>query len=102
MSRIEKSSREISDIINLIDEIARQTNCWRSMRRWKRPRRRGRPRVCVVASEVRSLAQRSSEAAKGIGGLITSSSGRVQEGVEFVNRAGTALGDIVEVDQAGG
>src|SRR6185436_15692536 len=40
--------------------------------------------------------QRSSEAAKGLRNLITSSSGRVQEGVDFVNRAGTALGDIVE------
>ena len=50
----------------------------------------------MVASEVRSLAQRSSEAAKSIRTLITSSTGRVKEGVEFVNRAGSALGDIVE------
>ena len=97
MSRIEKSSREISDIINLIDEIARQTNllALNAAVEAARAGEAGRG-FAVVASEVRSLAQRSSEAAKGIRGLITSSSGRVQEGVDFVNRAGTALGDIVE------
>ena len=97
MSRIEESSREISDIINLIDEIARQTNllALNAAVEAARAGEAGRG-FAVVASEVRSLAQRSSEAAKGIRGLITSSSGRVQEGVDFVNRAGTALGDIVE------
>ena len=97
MSRIEESSREISDIINLIDEIARQTNllALNAAVEAARAGEAGRG-FAVVASEVRSLAQRSSEAAKGIRGLITSSSGRVQEGVEFVNRAGSALGDIVE------
>ena len=97
MSRIEESSREISDIINLIDEIARQTNllALNAAVEAARAGEAGRG-FSVVASEVRSLAQRSSEAAKGIRGLITSSSGRVQEGVDFVNRAGTALGDIVE------
>ncbi|MFY9696486.1 MAG: methyl-accepting chemotaxis protein [Xanthobacteraceae bacterium] len=49
----------------------------------------------MVASEVRSLAQRSSEAAKNIKDLIAKSSGRVQEGVSLVNRAGTALSEIV-------
>jgi methyl-accepting chemotaxis protein len=97
MSRIEESSREISDIINLIDEIARQTNllALNAAVEAARAGEAGRG-FAVVASEVRSLAQRSSEAAKGIRGLITSSSNRVQEGVDFVNRAGTALGDIVE------
>ncbi len=97
MSRIEESSREISDIINLIDEIARQTNllALNAAVEAARAGESGRG-FAVVASEVRNLAQRSSEAAKGIRGLITGSSGRVQEGVEFVNRAGSALGDIVE------
>ena len=49
----------------------------------------------MVASEVRSLAQRSSEAAKNITDLIAKSSDRVQEGVGLVNRAGTALSEIV-------
>ncbi len=97
MSRIEESSREISDIINLIDEIARQTNllALNAAVEAARAGESGRG-FAVVASEVRNLAQRSSEAAKGIRGLITGSSGRVQEGVEFVNRAGSAVGDIVE------
>ena len=97
MSRIEESSREISDIINLIDEIARQTNllALNAAVEAARAGEAGRG-FAVVASEVRNLAQRSSEAAKGIRDLITSSSGRVQEGVQFVNRAGSALKDIVD------
>jgi methyl-accepting chemotaxis protein len=51
----------------------------------------------VVASEVRSLAQRSSQAAKDIAHLITnSSSSQVKEGVGLVNQAGAALNEIVE------
>ena len=50
----------------------------------------------MVASEVRSLAQRSSQAAKDIKDLITNSNSQVKEGVDLVNKAGTALTDIVE------
>jgi methyl-accepting chemotaxis protein len=50
----------------------------------------------VVASEVRSLAQRSSQAAKDIEDPITNSNDPVKEGVELVNEAGTALTEIVE------
>jgi predicted metal-dependent hydrolase len=50
----------------------------------------------VVAAEVRSLAQRSSQAAKDIKNLIENSSGQVQEGVELVNQAGEALSEIVD------
>ena len=42
MAQIEESSRKISDIIGVIDEIARQTNLWRSTRRWK-PRAPAKP-----------------------------------------------------------
>ncbi len=49
-----------------------------------------------MASEVRTLAQRSSQAAKDIKDLITNSNGQVRSGVELVNKAGTALGEIVE------
>ena len=45
---------------------------------------------------MRSLAQRSSQAAKDIKDLIVGSSGQVQEGVELVNRAGQSLSEIVE------
>jgi methyl-accepting chemotaxis protein len=48
----------------------------------------------VVASEVRTLAQRSSQAAKDIKDLIANSSGQVQQGVELVNKTGSALDEI--------
>jgi methyl-accepting chemotaxis protein len=97
MSRIEESSRKISDIISVIDEIARQTNllALNAAVEAARAGEAGRG-FAVVASEVRSLAQRSSQAAKDIKDLITSSSGQVQEGVELVNKAGASLGEIVD------
>jgi len=49
----------------------------------------------VVATEVRSLAQRSSQAAKDIKELITSSTAQVKDGVDLVNRAGQSLTEIV-------
>jgi methyl-accepting chemotaxis protein len=97
MARIEESSRKISDIISVIDEIARQTNllALNAAVEAARAGEAGRG-FAVVASEVRSLAQRSSQAAKDIKELITSSSGQVQEGVELVNKAGESLNEIVE------
>ena len=96
MSRIEESSQQISDIITVIDEIARQTNLLALNAAVEAARAGDAGRgFAVVASEVRSLAQRSSEAAKNITDLIAKSSDRVQEGVGLVNRAGTALSDIV-------
>ena len=97
MARIEESSRRISDIISVIDEIARQTNllALNAAVEAARAGEAGRG-FAVVASEVRSLAQRSSQAAKDIKGLITGSSAQVQEGVELVNRAGQSLTEIVE------
>jgi len=97
MSRIEESSGEISDIIGVIDEIARQTNLLALNAAVEAARAGDAGRgFAVVASEVRSLAQRSAEAAKNIKSLIANSSERVQEGVGLVNRAGTALTEIVE------
>jgi methyl-accepting chemotaxis protein len=96
MSRIEESSRQISDIITVIDEIARQTNLLALNAAVEAARAGDAGRgFAVVASEVRSLAQRSSEAAKNITDLIAKSSDRVKEGVGLVNRAGTALTEIV-------
>ncbi len=82
-----------SDIIGVIDEIARQTNllALNAAVEAARAGEAGRG-FAVVASEVRSLAQRSSQAAKDIKDLIDNSSGQVQEGVELVNKAGEALG----------
>jgi methyl-accepting chemotaxis protein len=97
MAKIEESSRNISDIISVIDEIARQTNllALNAAVEAARAGEAGRG-FAVVASEVRSLAQRASQAAKDIKDLITNSNSQVKEGVELVNRAGTALTDIVD------
>jgi methyl-accepting chemotaxis protein len=96
MARIEESSNKISDIIGVIDEIARQTNllALNAAVEAARAGEAGRG-FAVVASEVRSLAQRSSQAAKDIKDLIGNSSGQVKEGVELVNKAGAALEEIV-------
>src|SRR5262249_34852315 len=97
MAKIEESSRKISDIITVIDEIARQTNllALNAAVEAARAGEAGRG-FAVVASEVRSLAQRSSQAAKDIKDLITNSNSQVKDGVELVNQAGTALTEIVE------
>ena len=97
MAKIEESSRKISDIIGVIDEIARQTNllALNAAVEAARAGEAGRG-FAVVASEVRSLAQRSSQAAKDIKDLITNSNGQVKDGVDLVNRAGAALTEIVE------
>jgi methyl-accepting chemotaxis protein len=97
MARIEESSRKISDIISVIDEIARQTNllALNAAVEAARAGEAGRG-FAVVASEVRSLAQRSSQAAKDIKDLIMNSSNQVQDGVQLVNRAGTSLKEILE------
>ncbi len=97
MARIEESSRKISDIIGVIDEIARQTNllALNAAVEAARAGEAGRG-FAVVASEVRSLAQRSSQAAKDIKDLITNSNSQVKDGVDLVNKAGTALTEIVD------
>ncbi|MBI3705097.1 MAG: HAMP domain-containing protein, partial [Rhizobiales bacterium] len=97
MAKIEDSSRKISDIIGVIDEIARQTNllALNAAVEAARAGEAGRG-FAVVASEVRSLAQRASQAAKDIKDLITNSNGQVKEGVDLVNKAGASLNEIVE------
>jgi methyl-accepting chemotaxis protein len=97
MSKIEESSRKISDIIGVIDEIARQTNLLALNAAVEAARAGDAGRgFAVVASEVRSLAQRSSQAAKDIKDLITNSNSQVQDGVDLVNRGGKSLHEIVE------
>jgi methyl-accepting chemotaxis protein len=97
MARIEASSHKIGDIIAVIDEIARQTNllALNAAVEAARAGEAGRG-FSVVASEVRALAQRSSQAAKDIKNLITNSSGQVKEGVALVKSAGASLNEIVE------
>ena len=96
MARIEESSRKISDIIGVIDEIARQTNLLALNAAVEAARAGDAGRgFAVVASEVRSLAQRSSQAAKDIKDLIVNSNSQVKDGVDLVNKAGQSLAEIV-------
>jgi len=96
MARIEETSGKISDIIGVIDEIARQTNLLALNAAVEAARAGDAGRsFAVVASEVRSLAQRSAQAAKDIKQLLTSSAAQVRDGVDLVNTAGAALGEIL-------
>jgi methyl-accepting chemotaxis protein len=81
MARIEETLHKVSDIIGVIDEIARQTNLLALNAAVEAARAGDAGRgFAVVASEVRSLAQRSSQAAKDIKDLITNSNIQVREG----------------------
>ncbi|MET3613593.1 methyl-accepting chemotaxis protein [Rhizobium aquaticum] len=95
MGRIEQASSEISQIINVIDEIAFQTNLL-ALNAGVEAARAGEAGkgFAVVAQEVRELAQRSAHAAKGIKTLITKSGEEVGAGVRLVHKTGEALQKI--------
>ena len=96
MQNITDSSRRIADIIGVIDGIAFQTNilALNAAVEAARAGEQGRG-FAVVAGEVRSLAQRSAEAAKEIKGLITHSVESVELGSRQVGEAGEAMHEIV-------
>lgn len=95
MSHIEDSSKAITNIIGVIDEIAFQTNLL-ALNAGVEAARAGEAGkgFAVVAQEVRELAQRSATAAKEIKGLISASSANVSNGVALVTKAGAALQEI--------
>jgi methyl-accepting chemotaxis protein len=97
MNGIENSSKQIGNIIGVIDEIAFQTNLL-ALNAGVEAARAGEAGrgFAVVATEVRALAQRSADAAKEIKALISTSSREVESGVRLVGETGKALDRIVE------
>jgi methyl-accepting chemotaxis protein len=104
MTRIEESSRKMSEIIGMIEGIAFQTNilALNAAVEAARAGEHGRG-FTVVATEVRTLAQRSAQASEEVRGLIQLSAKDVVEGAELVaraehavQRAATAVRDVSE------
>ena len=100
MKGINDSSKKIADIIGVIDGIAFQTNilALNAAVEAARAGEQGRG-FAVVAGEVRTLAQRSAEAAKEIKQLINASVERVEQGNALVARAGVTMHEVVRAIQ---
>jgi methyl-accepting chemotaxis protein-1 (serine sensor receptor) len=97
MQDITTSSKKVADIITVIDGIAFQTNilALNAAVEAARAGEQGRG-FAVVAGEVRTLAQRSAEAAKEIKSLIGASVERVESGSRLVENAGASIDAIVD------
>ncbi|MCY1271777.1 Methyl-accepting chemotaxis protein (MCP) signaling domain protein [compost metagenome] len=96
METISRSSSQVAEITGVIESIAFQTNilALNAAVEAARAGEQGRG-FAVVAAEVRSLAQRSSAAAKEIAGLIGGSVQQVREGARQAEQAGRTMDDIV-------
>ena len=96
MANIERASREIGEIISVIDGIAFQTNLL-ALNAGVEAARAGEAGrgFAVVASEVRALAQRSADAAKDVKARIEASVQQVDRGVALVSETGEAFKCIV-------
>lgn len=96
MNTIASNSKRIEDITSVINSIAFQTNilALNAAVEAARAGEQGRG-FAVVAGEVRTLAQRSAQAAKEIKALIDDSGERVNAGSQLVNEAGATMAEIV-------
>ncbi|HSF63968.1 MAG TPA: methyl-accepting chemotaxis protein, partial [Paracoccaceae bacterium] len=96
MRGIERSSDQITRIIGVIDDIAFQTNLLALNAGVEAARAGDAGRgFAVVASEVRLLAQRASDSAREIKGLIADSAAQVEAGSQLVTRTGDSLEAIL-------
>jgi methyl-accepting chemotaxis protein len=98
MEGIHQSSRKVSDIVGVIDEIAFKTNllALNAAVEAARAGEHGRG-FAVVAAEVRVLAQRSAEASKDIKQLVAAAVGQAQQGSQAATRAGESMAKVVRV-----
>lgn len=96
MQEITQESKQIVDIVAVIDDIAFQTNilALNAAVEAARAGEQGRG-FAVVASEVQALARRSATAAREIKTLITTSAERVQTGAQLATDAGATMSEIV-------
>jgi len=95
MEKINDSSKSISNIINVIDEIAFQTNLLALNASVEAARAGDQGRgFAVVATEVRNLANRSSKAAQEIKTMIKESGLKIEQGTQWVNQSGDVLNKI--------
>jgi len=93
---INEGSRQIADIVGVIDGIAFQTNilALNAAVEAARAGEQGRG-FAIVAGEVRSLAGRSAAAAREIRSLIAAGVGRAEQGAALAQAAGTTMDDVI-------
>lgn len=101
MDNIQESNGRISEITDLIDEIAFQTNLLALNAAVEAARAGDQGKgFAVVANEVRQLAQRSAEAAREVQALVTDSVEKASAGTTLVRKSGDTLKEIIEESRA--